>query len=82
MDISIIILSINNKYKNNVLPIIPELLISYLSNNECDLNKFLNPKIKINNLLYYLKDKDIKDQNELLKEIINFINQKENSWTT
>lgn len=65
---------IRNKYKNPIIPIIPDLISAYLIHNPAKIDYYFNPNIRIEDLIYHLAkvfqfNKDI----DLLGEIKSFI---------
>lgn len=67
---------IQNKYKNNVIKFLPDLITAYLLEHPEDVNKFLNPKANMNDLLDYLA-KRYKEDNEIkiIEEVLDYVSR-------
>ena len=71
---------IHYRYKNNILPVIPCLITTYILNNPNKLNLYLDKKLNVNKLLDYIA-KEYKDKktNEILNMIIDYVEGKDES---
>lgn len=68
---------IREKYKNLIFPNLPVLIINYINDNHYDYLKLVQSKnITINNLLYYLRNKEFKNELELLSHTLEYIKLK------
>ena len=68
---------IREKYKNLIFPNLPVLIINYINDNHYDYLKLVQSKnISINNLLYYLRNKEFKNELELLAHTLEYIKLK------
>ena len=77
-----IYMAIIDKYKNNIIPQIPLLIIPYVLENKDKVNLYLDRKIKIGNILKYLNKKSKeKGQIKIMDEIIEFVEGKQCSNT-
>ena len=68
---------IRYKYKNNIFPRLSYILINFINDNHINyLNLILSPNIKLNDLIYYLRTKEINSELDLLNETIRYIKLK------
>lgn len=68
---------IRQKYKNLIFPNLPVLIINFLNDNHLNYLDLIESKyIKINDILYFLRNKPIKSEYELLDWIIRYIEMK------
>ncbi len=68
-----IIRNINQKYHNNIIKNLPELIIEYLCKNKNYIPLFDNDFITIDEILYFLRNKPYKNRKELLEWILMYI---------
>lgn len=72
-----IYMGILNKYKNNVFPQIPLLLLPYVLNNRDKVDMYLSKNINIHKILRHLnKLTKEKEEFKILDEIIKFVEEK------
>lgn len=71
---------IHYRYKNNILPVIPCLITTYILEHPDKLNLYLDKKLNINKLLEYIASsyKD-KKTNEILNMIVEYVEGKNES---
>ena len=62
---------IRNKYNNIIFPNLPNLIINYINKNPNELPKILS--VNINKLLYYLKNKEFHNEQQLLNQTLEYI---------
>jgi len=68
---------IRQKYKNLIFPNLPVLIINFLNDNHLNYLDLIESKyIKINDILYFLRNKPIKSEYELLDWTIRYIEMK------
>lgn len=68
---------IENKYKNNVISFLPDLISAYLLEHPEDVNKFLNANVRISDLLDYLAKKYIEDNDiKIIEEVLDYVNSR------
>ncbi len=68
---------IRYKYKNNIFPRLSYILINFINDNHMNyLNLLLSPNIKLKDLIYYLRTKEINSELDLLNETIRYIELK------
>ena len=68
---------IRYKYNNLIFPNIPNLLINFLMDNHLNyLDLILSKIIDIKNIIYYLRNKPFKTENELINLVIRYIEYK------
>ena len=68
---------IKQKYKNLIFPNLPVLIINFLNDNHLNYLDLIESKyIKINDILYFLRNKPIKSEYELLDWTIRYIEMK------
>ena len=67
------IYNIREKYKNNIIKDLPDLIIWFLENNKNYLSLFLNNYIKKEDIIYFLRNKPYKNKFELLDWILSYI---------
>lgn len=65
---------IRQKYNNLIFPNLPVLIINFLNDNHLNYLDLIESKyIKINDILYFLRNKPIKSEYELLDWTIRYI---------
>ncbi len=69
---------IHNKYQNNIIPRIPELITTYLLENKDKLNLYFNKNITINELLNYISKEFKNNPNAKLIDLITSYVEKNN----
>ena len=68
---------IENKYKNNVISFLPDLISAYLLEHPEDVNKFLNANVRISDLLDYLAKRYIEDNDiKIIEEVLDYVNSR------
>lgn len=68
---------IENKYKNNVISFLPDLISAYLLEHPEDVNKFLNANVRITDLLDYLAKRYIEDNDiKIIEEVLDYVNSR------
>lgn len=68
---------IRQKYNNLIFPNLPVLIINFLNDNHLNYLDLIESKyIKINDILYFLRNKPIKSEYELLDWTIRYIEMK------
>ena len=68
---------IRQKYNNLIFPNLPVLIINFLNDNHLNYLDLIESKyIKINDILYFLRNKPIKSKYELLDWTIRYIEMK------
>ena len=68
---------IRQKYKNLIFPNLPVLIINFLNDNHLNYLDLIESKyVKINDILYFLRNKPIKSEYELLDWTIRYIEMK------
>ena len=67
---------IQYKYKNNIIKELPELIIDFLHKNLNYQPLFESKKINVDDILYFLRNKPIKSEYELLDWTIRYIEMK------
>ena len=68
---------IRQKYNNLIFPNLPVLIINFLNDNHLNYLDLIESKyIKINDILYFLRNKPIKSEYELLDWSIRYIEMK------
>lgn len=68
---------IRQKYNNLIFPNLPVLIINFLNDNHLNyLDLIESEYIKINDILYFLRNKPIKSEYELLDWTIRYIEMK------
>ena len=73
---------IHFRYKNNVLPIIPCLLTTYILDNPEKLILYLDKKLNVDKLLDYVASEYKKTKsNKILEMIIEYVEGKDESRT-
>ena len=72
-----IIWRIRQKYNNLIFPNLPVLIINFLNNNHLNYLDLIESKyVKINDILYFLRNKPIKRELDLLDWTIRYIEMK------
>lgn len=74
MDTAILV-TITYKYENIVFPNLNRLIVNYLHQHPEKINKYASNKIRIERLLYYLRNQDIKTQEDLLNKTIYYVEE-------
>ena len=73
---------IRYKYKNKIFPRLAYLLINFLNNNHLNyLNLILSEYIKIDDIIYFLKFRDITNEDDLTNWTIRYIEMKHGIFT-
>lgn len=68
---------IRNKYKNNVFPRLPYLLINFLNNNHQNyLDLILTKYLTVDDVIFFLKFKEINIEEDLVNLTIRFLELK------
>ena len=68
---------IRQKYNNLIFPNLPVLIINFLNDNHLNYLDLIESKyIKINDILFFLRNKPIKSEYELLDWTIRYIEMK------
>ena len=68
---------IRQKYNNLIFPNLPVLIINFLNNNHLNYLDLIESKyVKINDILYFLRNKPIKRELDLLDWTIRYIEMK------
>ncbi len=68
---------IREKYKNLIFPNLPVLIINFINDNHLNYLSLIESKyININNLLYFLRNKQFDSEYELLDWTIRYIEMK------
>ena len=68
---------IRNKYNNQIFPRLSYILIEFLNNNNQNyLDLVLSNLININDIIYFLRYKDINNEDDLLYYTIRYIELK------
>ena len=68
---------IRQKYNNLIFPNLPVLIINFLNDNHLNYLDLIESKyIKINDILYFLRNKPLKSEYELLDWTIRYIEMK------
>ena len=68
---------IRQKYNNLIFPNLPVLIINFLNNNHLNYLDLIESKyVKINDILYFLRNKPIKREFDLLDWTIRYIEMK------
>lgn len=65
-----IYVSIHNKFKNPILPKLPDYITSYLLKNPQQLSLYLNPNIQVEDLL-----KNLQPNQNLIPQIITYMEE-------
>lgn len=70
------------KYKNNIFPRLPYLLINFIIDNHLNyLDLILSKYININDIIYFLRNKPISSELELIEWTIRYIELKHGIFT-
>ncbi len=68
---------IRYKYNNKIFPRLSFLLINYLNNNHLNyLDLVLSKNIKVEELIYYLRNQKIESEEDLINHTIRYIEMK------
>lgn len=68
---------IRNKYKNNVFPRLPYLLINFLNNNHQNyLDLILTKYLTVDDVIFFIKFKEINTEEDLVNLTIRFLELK------
>ncbi len=71
-----ILYAIQDKYRNNIIKDMPELIIRFLHKEPSYLEFFKSETIKVYDILYYLRNKQYNDRKELLEWILVYVELK------
>ena len=72
---------VHNRFKNNIIPVLPCLITTYLISNPEKLNLYLDKKLNVNKLLTHIASvyKDNK-QLKLIDLITNYVENQKNEF--
>ena len=65
--------SIRFKYKNNIFKNLGDIICAYIYHHPDLADVYLNPLIKVENLLNYLASQNLKDKGDLLRNIVEYV---------